>query len=440
MRRVYYFIQVYYTYLAYIFYYLLNKKSLNKKALSGGCLINKPEGSFRIVGTEHKSKLVIIKYAYRILLKWRKGDYKPHFEESNGIALYDEAADWVPRMDFIASVYEKRPGIYIDKEQISRSEISNIVFIIKSMLLALMVLPLMPFSFSKNRAQVALLLYEIDELSQLLYYVKIMNISTVIYSCIFEKDSNAAANLLMKRGIKIIKNPSEDPLYFHNQILIADEVGLCNAYQREELTAYAETIFVTKAHHWYPENHLLHLKGKTFCEPEKGVIGYYSGSSWLRIELKYNLTVHAYNPYKAEEELEKYIKNFCYSNPQYKLRVFLHPLEKKHIELTRKHFATVWPDVNFEFENLDKHTTDTFHRCEVALTVFSGVMFYRFYAGYKGLMYCPYMPDFPIPNTVLSTVSAATESELNSKLLSALNTSNQDFAQVNLQGKYTYGA
>ena len=69
------------------------------------------------------------------------------------------------------------------------------------------------------------MLFEIDECATLLWALKKARVTTVYYSGIYEKDSNACALLLQKQGIKVIKNPSEDPLYFHNQILIADQLG-----------------------------------------------------------------------------------------------------------------------------------------------------------------------------------------------------------------------
>ena len=54
------------------------------------------------------------------------------------------------------------------------------------------------------------------------------------------------ALLLQGLGIYVIKNPSEDPLYFNNRVVIADELGLGNAYQREEIEAYKDSMFVKK--------------------------------------------------------------------------------------------------------------------------------------------------------------------------------------------------
>ena len=425
-------------YIAYIVAYLLAPKSKCKDVLCGQCLINKPEGSYRIKGTEHQDYLIILKYAYRLLLKWHKRNYVPKATEWNRVALYDSAIDGEPRLDFIESVTNIRPGLYINKEELSYLKTNIIVVFFKSIILCVLTLILLPFSFTKLRAQVALVLHEMDEATSLVTVLQKNNIKTLYYSCSYEKDANAAARMLMGMGFKVIKNPSEDPLYFNNQMLIANELGLCNPYQKEEVEAFADTIFINKTHKWYPENHLKFLKDKTFLPAEKGVLGYYSGSSWLRIALNYNLVTGSFDPYTAEEECEKHIARFMAENPRLILRVFLHPLEKKHMELTKKHFEDIWPNVLYEFEDFDKHTTETFHRCEVAVTVFSGVMFYRYYAGYKGVMYCPYMPGFPLKDSLLDGISARSYQEFEQRINEQLEISATDFVNTTLRGEYKY--
>jgi hypothetical protein len=42
-------------------------------------------------------------------------------------------------------------------------------------------------------------------------------------------------------------------MYFHNQIIIADELGICNPYQKTEVETYKDTMFVHKTKQWYPE-------------------------------------------------------------------------------------------------------------------------------------------------------------------------------------------
>jgi len=433
------YISVNFSFLKYIFLYTFGIKSNKKEYISGLCLINKPEGSYRIKGTEHTDLAVILKYAYRLLLKWRKSDFKLEIQNDNGIGLYDAALESEVRLNFIESVSSERPGLFIPKERVSYLKQNGLVAILKFFVLGLVSLLLFPFSVSRKRAQVALVLHEADEAATLLYICKKHNIKKLYYSCIFEKDSNATALLLMKRGIEVIKNPSEDPLYFSNQMIIASQLGICNPYQKEEVKKYSETIWINGTQDWYPETHLIQLKGKSFPPAEKGVIGYYSGSSWLRIVLNYNLVSAAFDPYKAEAECEEHIATFMKENPGFTLRVFLHPLEKKHIALTRKHFENIWPGITYEYENLALHTTETFHRCDVAVTVFSGVMFYRYYAGYKGLMYCPYMPGFPIENSIFDEVGAKNYEAFSIKLKSQLSQDQEGFKINTLRNKFIYG-
>ena len=112
--------------------------------------------------------------------------------------------------------------------------------------------------------------------------------------------------------------------------------------------------------------------------------------------------------------------------------------KKKHLDLTKEHFKEIWGDIEYEFEDLEKHTTETFHRCTVAITVFSGVMYYRYYAGYRGVMYCPKMPNFPIEDSLLDAVSAKNYEQLTERLNQQLDLSNKKFHEQVLENKYEY--
>lgn len=418
---------------------VFSPKSKKKSALAGYCLLTRPDGSFRLMQSEHKDFLIILKYGYRQLLKWLKTDQTwIQGEGDKTVALYDSAKDPAPRLDFIESIENVRPAYYLSKENLSYYKAPVLLKMVKSVLLILNIFFLLPFTLSKHRAKMGLMIFAIDECATLLWTLRELKTKTMYYSGIFEIDSNACTILVQKRGIKVIKNPSEDPLYFHNQIIIADELGICNPYQKIEIDTYKETMFVGKTNKWYPEMHLTHLKGKQYKPAENKVLGYYSGSSWLRIVLNYNLVNEAYDSYTAEAECEQHIGTFMKENPQFKLRVFLHPLEKKHMDLTKAHFKNIWDGIEYEFEDLDKHSTDTFHRCSTAITVISGVMYYRFYAGYRGIMFCPKMDGFPIKSSLLDAVSAKSYKELNQRIKQQLSLTDNEFHSDILMNEYRY--
>jgi hypothetical protein len=221
-------------------------------------------------------------------------------------------------------------------------------------------------------------------------------------------------------------------------VVIADELGLGNAYQREEIGAYRDTMFVKKFSDWMPEMSRELLgpwEGKTILT-EKHVIGYYSGSSWLRIHLNYNLTTGAYDPYTAESELEHDLAAYIKKHPEHTLRIFMHPLEKKHMDLSRQYFEKQFAGIPFEYADTGKSTAAQFDACDVAVTVFSGIMIYRFYAGLKGIFYNPHMPGFPIPGSSLDNVSAKDGQQLEKLLDESMKMDAKVFHEQKLLGKF----
>ncbi len=439
MYRIVTYIRVSAAYHFFVWSSILFPRSKKKNRLAGYCLISRPDGSFRLRQSEHKDPLIILKYGYRQLLKWLNTDKSWVQGEGNkSVALYDIAINSKPRLDFIESVDDVRPAYYLSKENLSYYKLPLLFKIVKSLFLLINILFLLPFTISKHRAKMGLMIFGIDECATLLWVLKELEIKKLYYSGIAEIDSNACSILVQKQGIKVIKNPSEDPMYFHNQIIIADELGICNPYQKTEVETYKDTMFVHKTKQWYPEMHLTHLKGKEWKPAEKDVLGYYSGSSWLRIALNYNLVSDAYDSYSAEAECEENIGAFIKANPQFKLRVFLHPLEKKHMDLTEAHFKKIWDGIAYEFEDIEKHSMQTFHRCSSAVTVFSGVMYYRFFAGYRGIMYCPNMPGFPIKSSLLDSVAAKNYEDLDLKIKEQLALTDNEFHSIIMRKEYSY--
>ena len=99
---------------------ILFPKSKSKAALAGYCLLKRKDGSFRLQQSEHTDGLIIFKYAYRLLKKWRQGG-ESYLETKgdNNIALYDVAKEPQARLDFIESVEGVKPGYYLQKERLS---------------------------------------------------------------------------------------------------------------------------------------------------------------------------------------------------------------------------------------------------------------------------------------------------------------------------------
>jgi len=362
-------------------------------------------------------------------------------ENNNHIALYDEVQVAEPRLDFIYKMTGHRPGIYLNKQRLLNF---NLKWIDK-MALVLVYTPItlifMPFMLSKRRALVALLIHEIHEQAIIMLICKKYQIKHLYYSCIFEKDSNAAAYLLQKSNIYITKNPSEDPLYYHNQIIIADELGICNDYQWEEINAYKATMFVNKFSQWLPERFEYIKKINRVVKADaKNVIGLYSSGVWLDKYLDNNLTYKAYDSYTAREELEVYLKEFIITNPNYKLKIFLHPMEKKkeYSEIVKRYYKEKFQNIPHTFADIECETMNMFDECEVAISVFSGILIYRFYAGMKGYFYNPHFPNFPILDSTFQNICIKDKTQLFQELKEAMLMDALSFNKFKLKGHFNY--
>lgn len=420
--------------------YVLGIKGNKRAYYAGKSLIYRPQGSHRLGKKNHGDVMIIPRYYYRLLANIFIVSPKPIApHNANGTALYDAADNVQERLDYITTMSGESAGLYIHKLHLMNQPASLLNKLVLSVQYFILTLFLLPFTISSKRAMYALMIHEIFEHATLLNICRQYGIKRLYYACIFEKDSNASALLLQQCGIYVIKNPSEDPLYYHNRIIIADELGICNDYQWEEIVHYKDTIFVDKFTQWLPEQcDKLLFKTPAVKETKQNSIGYYTGASWLNKVLNYNETTNAYDPYRAEEELEKNLYDYLSARPHLKLKIFLHPLEKKESNraLSLKHYASTFENISYEFADFSKNTGELFGECDVAITIFSGIMTYRFYRGLKGIYFNPYFPDFPIPSSSLYNVSAKTSSKMFELLDECLAISSDTFVETKLKHQY----
>lgn len=439
MKLLLYNLKTTFNYFYYIVLFLTNNKRNLKSYLCGKSIVDRPQGSHRLHHANHSDYLIIWRFYYRLIHTiFNKPSVDIIINKNNHIALYDDAINVDVRLHFIEKMSGLKPGIFINKDKLLLYPVNFIHKLVLSLFYFIICIIITPFALSKRRALFALLLHEIYEQSILLLICNKYNINHLFYSCIFHKDSNASALMLMNKRIYITKNPSEDPLYYHNQIIIANELGICNDYQWNEIEEYKETIIVDKFTQWLPEQYEKLLSQACDTNTSANTIGYYSGGSWLNKHLKFNLTTYKYNPYAAEEELENYLIDYIHENKNVKLILFLHPLEKnpQHFETTKSYYLSKFKQIKYEFADISKNTGEMFNLCDTAITVFSGIMTYRFYQGFKGLFYNPYFTDFPIKSSVYDNVSAKNKEELFNLLNESLTLSNQEFKTTKLNNKF----
>jgi hypothetical protein len=355
---------------------------------------------------------------------------------TNGnIAVLDSTKNSEARSNYLSN-FGIRPDLFLSREQLSGSASFGQKFL--SFFLVTKVFSLCWLGcFSRNRADYALLMRESIEWFNLLSILKKNKIKEIYMFCIYEKDSNMLAYLLMKKGIKVNKITSEVPLTFANRIILTNKLILCFNYQKEEVEAYKKTIFFDEMETWFPEAQgaYLHLyNNKTFDIPQN-TIGFYSSALWLRKKL--NHSIADVGSYDAEEEVLKFLVDYIEERKNLKLIVFTHPYEKR-TEENQKLSKTYYE--NLIGKNLadriivsgkETISTQSFQKVNVGVSLFSTIMFERLSLGFKTILTPIDKKDFPLQNSPFRNICAYSKEELFKKLDSNLSLGKEGFFKSN---------
>jgi hypothetical protein len=402
------------------FIYIFRLKALHPKLYYSSIYLFSKQ-SFRLPQSA-KSDFFIVFKSYVNTLRTIFQD-SPEIKKTSGgnIAVLDSTIKGADVRANYLSIFGVKPDLFLARESLSGS------FSFGQKLLGFfLVTKLFSFfwsgSFSRNRAAYALLLRESVEWINLLTILKRNKITELYMFCIYEKDSNMLAHLLMKRKIKVNKITSEVPLTFANKIIVADKIILCFNYQKEELKAYKKTMFYTETETWLPEAQgaYLHLYNNKSFEIPQQVIGFYSSAFWLRKKL--NHSIADVGSYDAEEEVLKYVSEYLVLNPNLKLVIFTHPYEKKTEELwndTLTYYKSVLsPQIMTRVEITEKgiSSTHAFNKVNIGISVFSTIMFERINLGFKTILTPIDKTDFPLVNSPFRNICAYSKEELFMKL------------------------
>jgi hypothetical protein len=292
--------------------------------------------------------------------------------------------------------------------------------------------------FSKDKRYYALILQELIECINLQLLLKKHEITYLHYFCIFERDANLTAYVLQKNlAMFVNKIPSEVPLYFHNQTIVANQVSFCFAYQQEEFKAYSNTMFVTKTELWAPE--LILLSPKKYFDTTQRIqfkpifnIGFYSSGNWLRIK-KGDVDLGD----KADDSefrlLESVIK--CCNEFNLSLCIYLHPIEKKReIKTETKAYYNQFDLPKNTYINYEESSMSCFEKVDTGISLFSTIMFERLYFGFKTLIVPIGYTNFPISessflNICIPSIEKISEYILKNKDISAPQFFNQNRIQ-----------
>ena len=295
--------------------------------------------------------------------------------------------------------------------------------------------------FSKNKFHLPLMIQEFFETIQLVYLLKKHHISKVHYFCIYERDCNICAFILMKFGVYVNKIPSEVPLSFFNKTIIANELSFCFAYQNEEFDLYKKTMFVEKTNLWAPEQ-ILNAPKRFLTTPvneKKSTydIGFFSSGNWLRAQLGDIDLGH--NDKENEELILRGLIKYSQDN-NLLLRLFLHPLEKRteHKAYSQNYYKEFLQHENVSLADTTIPSIEGFDGINIAVSLYSTLMFERIYLGFKTIL-APFDYDqFPIKQSSLNQICAHNIQQLYSKLdLNLKLTTAEFFENNNLQNYST---
>lgn len=275
------------------------------------------------------------------------------------------------------------------------------------------VIEFLPFAFKQafrcifdwRRMNIALTIHELLEISAVLKYVKENEIEHVYDFFPYEKDSNFMTLILRAEGIKITKNPSPGPLATHNRILIADTVTISTPYQLEELKKFADTIRVSEYLMWPPERAFTYYQRYiNHVHSERNTIGFYSHGQWIRKAQAHS--DDGVTSIDGESQILSWLKQLLVELPQFKLIIFPHPRERhpENIESMKAYYRSKLGDVNYEVITDNVKTMLALEKVDIAVVLFSTVIYERLFCGYKTLIGNNTIRSFPMNMSPLNNI------------------------------------
>lgn len=359
------------------------------------------------------------------------------FNVNSNVAIFDVNSNNVElRTKYIKRISGEEIKLFIGRDELLKSK-----HLIQSLFTVIILLVTFPFVFfisvfSSNKLKYPLLLINTIEAINILQLLRENKINKLHFFCIYEHDSNLLAYVLMKFGIKVNKIPSEVPMHFLNRTVVADSLSFCFRYQEEEFIKYRDTMHVSEIQHWVPESAFelekYYLQNNN---TQLNTIGFYSSGMWLRNEID-NMDLIDADLY--EKELLGYLVEFIQVNPQYKLVVFLHPIEKLNLEKTKTYYNNFL--IELTFADTTKPNSSLFGSADVVVSLYSTLAFERIFWGFKTIIMPLGQIDFPLTNTTFNNICAKQQQELSVKLKLALELNAEDYYKKNEIEKYVYTA
>jgi hypothetical protein len=278
--------------------------------------------------------------------------------------------------------------------------------------------------FDSRRVNLALVIREVVEWAAVQSALSENNSKAYFDFTPFEKDSNALALLLMKKGIHVTKIPSPGPLSGHHTFMIADAVVLSSAYQLEELP-HLKHIYAKSFLNWPPEQYLsyaAHYKNAPL--PPKTTLGFYSHGEWIRRKVGH--ADFGMGIQENEVFLLNALKSFLEKHSEFQLIIFPHPKERKDVEF-ESYYASILQGTNYLIASSELKSSESFFKVNIGLMAYSTLIFERLALGYKTLIGANFKTSFPLKESPLNNLCLSSFEELESALLLAQEETEKEF-------------
>jgi hypothetical protein len=264
------------------------------------------------------------------------------------------------------------------------------------------------FISTKGRSNRALLIRQCIEMACLLQWVKKENISHVSFFNPYEIDSNLLSLCLQRLGVHTTFIPSIIPLFVHNHHLVCDDLVVTSPYQEEEIqNLFSKSISYKNLLRWPAETLFDIPENKSPSDNKK--IAFYSHGQWLR-----NALSRADNGLAAEDsetQILSWLKRGA-ENKMWEVVIYLHPLERKHLEKTENYYQTFFNSIPFNWGEKNKSSAHFFHLENFGIGTLSTVIFERLLSGRKTLLHPYQHQNFPLPQSTLNNICFSSWDEL----------------------------
>lgn len=435
------FIRTVYYFNSAIIIALLGWKEKYKELYYSGVYFNKK--TFRFPEEFNSDHLITLRIYKRILLSLlnRENPFI-NFNRDTKEAIFDSSLDSAElRLTYIESITKVKSDLFIAKNNLLYYRDFWQALLIFSLLIMTLLPVFFVSFFSKTKIKYPLLIMELVECFNLQLVLRKHGIKKLHYFCIFERDANLCAYILMKTKVYINKIPSEVPLVFANKVVVADQLSFCFAYQQEEFRFYRETMFVNKTEQWVPEQ-FFKTPPRLLAPNQNGVksiydIGFFSSGNWLRHALGHPDLGR--NDKENEEALLKVLMDYTASN-NLSLCIFLHPLEKRmeNARLLNAYYKGILSCPHIHIAERKKLSIDGFDEINLGIGQYSTLMFERIVLGFKTILAPWGYPEFPISQSALKNCCAEDENDLMAKLNLNLGYTNTEFYINNNLNNYVF--